>query len=132
MRRSLVVPVLLAALGACYHGPSARTFAPAQWPDGIEADLRLKGARVRGELLEVQDSALLVLRDSQIVLVPIRAIRTGDFHQRGVLIDHGRISEPELHRLRLVSRFPSGLTPELRARLLATYGQTEADGVTPP
>src|SRR5438876_8527898 len=37
--------------------------------------------------------------------------------------------EPQsaLAKLRSFSRFPFGLTPELRARLLAAYGQTELE-----
>jgi len=73
MLRSLMVPVVVLGFSACMVGPSTRTFAPANGPDGIEADLRLKGARVRGELLEVQDSALLVLRADRYsqVAVPV-------------------------------------------------------------
>jgi hypothetical protein len=37
-----------------------------------------------------------------------------------------RIPSPEDRgKLRLVSRFPQGLTPELLTKLLDTYGQTE-------
>ncbi len=51
MRRALVMPVVLLALTACHVGPSAENFAPAIGPDGIWAELGLKGVRVEGELL---------------------------------------------------------------------------------
>ena len=127
MLRSLIVPAAVLGFSACMVGPSGANFAPANWPDGIEADLRLKGSRIQGELLEVQDSALLVLRDDRVVLVPLAAIRVGSFRQRGVLVENGRARRSALLDLKLVSRFPAGLTPELKARLLAAYGQTEPD-----
>jgi hypothetical protein len=127
MLRSLMVSVAVLGFSACMVGPSTRTFAPANWPDGIEADLRLKRSRIQGELLAVQDSALLVLRDDRVVLVLLAAIRVGSFSQRGVLVENGHALRGTLPRLRLVSRFPAGLTPELKARLLAAYGQTEPE-----
>lgn len=128
MLRASAVAIIAWAVLACHVGPSTRTWAPANGPHGIAADLRLKRSRVQGELLEVQDSALLVLRDERVVLVPLAAIRVGAFSQRGALIWDGRTSAGTLPRLRLVSRFPAGLTPEIRARLLAAYGQTTPDG----
>ena len=127
MRRSLMVPVAVLGFSACMVGPSTRTFTPAKGPHGVEADLHLKGARVRGELLEVQDTALLVLRADRVVLVPLRMIAAGQFRNRGSLVWNGRASRDALPRLRLLSRFPAGLTPEVRARLLGVYGQTEPE-----
>jgi hypothetical protein len=115
---------------ACYHGPSIYTFWPVQGPSGVDADLRLQKTRVRGELLEVQDTALVVLTDSdKVVSVPVRGIRSGTFDKLGLIITDNSAPGPALARLRPFSRFPTGLTPELRARLLAAYGQTEAQVV---
>ena len=142
MRRALVVPVVLLALNACHVGPSAENFAPAIGPDGIWADLRLKGVRVEGELLEVKDSGLLVLwkkrvtagqRQPRVVtFVPLAAIRRGSFDRYGTLIvDGAPVAKGALQRLRLVSRFPKGLNPEIRAALLTVHGQTEPDAARP-
>ena len=115
-------------LTACYHGPSLYTFDPVRGPTGVDADLRLKKQRVSGELLEVQDSALIVLTDSKkVVSVPLRAIRAGVFDKLGTLLIEGLEPQSALAKLRSFSRFPFGLTPELRARLLANYGQTEVE-----
>lgn len=127
MRRSLMVPVAVLGISACMVGPSTRTFTPAKGPQGIEADLRLQGARVRGELLEVQDTALMVLRADRVVLVPLHVITSGRFRNRGTLVWNGQASKGSLPRLRLLSRFPAGLTPEVRARLLAVHGQTQPE-----
>lgn len=130
MRRSLIVPVAVLGFVGCAVGPSAGTFAPATDPEGIAADLRLGGrhGRVRGELLEVQDTALVLLSDSnRVVLVLTRAIEVGQFSRRGVLIEDGQMARGTLPWLKLVSRFPSGLTPVVRTRLLAAYSQTQPD-----
>jgi hypothetical protein len=131
MRHAAAVVIALWSVLACYVGPNVENFGPANGPEGIEAELRLRAAGKRGtvlgEVLEVQDTALLVLRANRVVLVPLRVIQTGRFRDRGVLIENGGIARGALSRLRLVSRFPAGLTPEIRTRLLAAYGQTEPD-----
>ncbi len=118
-------------LAACYHGPSIYAFDPVHRPTGVDADLRLEKKRVSGELLEVQDTTtLIVLTDSgKVVSVPVQGIRSGAFDKLGVMIGEGIDLQPALTTLRSFSRFPFGLTPELRARLLATYGQTEVEVV---
>ena len=128
MRAALAV-TLLAAIG-CYTGPSASNFAPAQGPRGVAVDLQIerRGGRVRGELLELQDQLLLVLRDSsRVVIVPIRAVDVGSFTRVGQLIENGTTTHVD--QIRLLSRYPAGLSPEVRARLLAAYGQTQPDTV---
>jgi len=117
-------------LAACYHGPSIYKFDPVQRPTGIDADLRLEKTRVTGELLEVQDTTLILLTDSRkVVSVPVQGIRSGAFDRLGVMIGEGLDLQPALTTLRSFSRFPFGLTPALRGRLLAIYGQTEVEVV---
>lgn len=129
--RPLLISVVILSLGGCFVGPSVGGFPPAQGPEGIAADLHLKDARVRGELLEVQDTAIVVLREQRVVFVPLEAIDYGTFRQRGTLIVDGRFfDEAAAAKLRLVSRFPAGLSPERRAALLAAYGQSEPDRVS--
>ena len=132
MVRSLVVGVMLVGMAGCHAGTSAEKFAPANGPRGIWAELHLGRASIEGELLEVQDSALLLLRANEVVLVPLGEIRAGEFRQRGILIHRGEfIGRESAAELRLVSRYPTGLTPELRARLLAALGQAEPARVAP-
>lgn len=135
MRSSIVLTVVVAA--GCMIGPTTRNFAPATGPQGIAADLRVKWGpkgRVQGELLslvvglEVHDTALMVLSSSRLVLVPLRVIQMGRFKGRGTLIENGRARRSSLEQLQLVSRFPDGMKPEVMARLLAAYGQTQPDG----
>lgn len=129
MRAYIAVAGALLCAG-CYHGPSIYSFEPVQRPNGVDADLRLEKKRVRGELLEVQDTALIVLTDSaRVVSVPLRVIQAGTFDKLGTLIIEGLEPQSAVATLRPFSRFPAGLTPELRTRLLAVYGQTEAQVV---
>jgi len=127
MRRA---PLAMLLALACYTGPSAANFAPARGPRGVAADLRLRsGPRVKGELLVVEDSVLLVMRDERIVSIPMRAVRRGRFHQVDAVIQNGRLIYLAPEELRLLSRFPGGIQPEARARLLAAHGQSEPDVV---
>lgn len=129
MRSSIMLTV--AVVAGCTIGPTTGKFAPATGPQGIMADLRVKWGpkgRVQGELLEVQDTALMVLSASRLVLVPLRLIQVGRFPGRGTLIENGRAGRSTLDQLQLVSRFPDGMKPDIMARLLAAYGQTQPDG----
>ncbi|HYU27916.1 MAG TPA: hypothetical protein VEK83_02705 [Gemmatimonadales bacterium] len=126
MSRSILVSAALVLAAGCYHGPGLGNFEPAHSPEGIAADLHLRKTRVRGELLAVQDSALIVLADpGGIVMVPVDSIRLGSFGDLGPLLGESGDVARSRERLRLLSRFPAGLTAELRTRLLAAYGQRE-------
>lgn len=125
MLRPTVICSALLVAAACYHGPNLATFQTALRPDGIGAELHLRDTTIAGELLEVQDTALIVLTAGRVVLVPVAAIRRGTFVQRGTVVGDGYNNARALAELRNLSRFPGGMTPEIRARLLAIYGQTE-------
>lgn len=123
-KRALAASLLL---GACTFGQSADDFHAARRPTGVDTSIRLSESELQGELLEVRDTALLVLSGGQVTLVPYRAIKSARFRQ---------ISEREIgnertpassvrDRLRLVSRFPQGIRPKLLDDLLAAYGQSE-------
>lgn len=124
MRRCWVWGPVLALVG-CHMGGRVDRFAPANGPEGVAVALELRrGGRAQGELLAVQDTALVVLAQDTVTLVPYGALETGEFSQvEGEL--RGTPPAPDFaRRLRLVSRFPQGLTPDMLARLLAAYGQS--------
>ena len=120
---------MLATLG-CNVGGRVDRFAPAKRPAGVAVALALRGGRrAQGELLAVQDTALVVLAQDTVTLVPYSAVVTGQFSQIGELL--ATPPAPDFAtRLRLVSRFPQGLTPDLLARLLAAHGQSALKVVT--
>ena len=129
MKTAFLLP-LLGFIAACPIGPTARRLANSA--NGIHTDVQLVGrpkVQFSGELLAVRDSTLLLLRDddAHVVEVPIGAIRSASFRQHGTLIDDGKIRRSDREKLRLMSRFPGGVSPELETRLLSAYGQTEPE-----
>jgi len=127
--RSAILVVCALAICGCHFGTRARTFGPAQGPEGVSAEIVTPaGGWVSGELLEVQDTALLVLSDQRIVLVPYSLVRSAQFAQMNkntTILGQVTPSVAVREELRLVSRFPQGVTPELLEELLDAYGQSE-------
>jgi len=108
----------------CSIGGRVDRFAPAKQPEGVAVALALRGGRrAQGELLAVQDTALVVLAQDSVTLVPYRAVVSGQFSPVGELIETPPAPDFAT-RLRLVSRFPQGLSSDLLARLLAAHGQS--------
>ena len=124
MRRATLLP-LAALVAACFTGPAVQSFGPANSPRGLEVTFRLARGEVRGELLEASDTAMLVLRDRQVTLVPVAAIR--GIRTRGYFVPYrgGRPGPTSLRRLRAVSRFPGGVPPGALRQLLEHAGQTD-------
>lgn len=124
MRARLALLCVVGTLAACRVGSRPETFRPAQGPRG--ADVRFNAAML-AELLTVSDTAFLVRNTrGQILLVPFRSIREADFIQLGGLYDFVSSRGPgasRLERIRLVARFPQGLTAEQLGQLLAAAGQ---------
>lgn len=132
MRQPLGVAIAVLTLGACMVGPSIDSFPSATGPQGIAVDLHLKKVRVNGELLAAEDTAVVLLRDQRVVLVPLKDIVGGTFQSQGLMIQGGRyLSAGAAERLRLLARFPAGLPPEGWAALLQAYGQTAPDPAVP-
>ena len=72
----------LLAFNGCHVGSRAQSFAPAQAPEGVFAEIvTATGGLVSGELLEVQDTALLLLSDQQLFLLPYAVVRRAHFAQ---------------------------------------------------
>jgi hypothetical protein len=127
-----VVLLLGLALAACSVGTSVGSFDPAHTPQGVRAEIKAGAATLTGELLEVTETGLLVLRTGRrLVLVPYTLVDQAQFLGAQCCgLGARRPPLPEVkQKLRLMSRFPQGLTAELRQRLLAAHGQTAPDEV---
>lgn len=152
--RRLASLIGTAGLLACSVGTKVGSFRPANEPGGARVALRIKpgetaerellAVTVEGELLAVRDTALLILRQApsgnpappapRIVLVPLRGIWQGDFRQLhgSPRIEAGRFYPAEaLAQVRLVSRYPQGVSDGLLQALLAVYHQTKLDVLVP-
>ena len=146
--------LLVLAISACQLGPRIDKFEHAREPEGITTTIELsrgfsEGGRLEGELLEVQEHGLLLnvreLQESgvvkrRLVFVPFIAMEDIDLHQLGikVLADYDGDTEEDVtsrrvyqrERLRLLSRFPQGLSTPLLEQLLAAEGQSAVDVIS--
>lgn len=124
-RVATMVATLVAA--ACSYGVTVARFAPATGPRGLSTTLTTSsGEALEGELLEVRETGLLVGTERSIVYVPYSATRSVRFRDIGLTLGDGRPpSVAQRDRLRLLSRFPQGLSPPLLRQLLEARGQSE-------
>ena len=134
-RTGLLIVLTLGCLtSSCSFGMTARKYRPAQDPKGVIMRLDTAQGKLVGELIEVRDSGIIVLTDQKLSLLPYTAILSSEVDQTEsrFSISNRMIPKPEVQtRLRLLSRFPQGLTPELMRQLLDAYGQKELAGTTP-
>jgi hypothetical protein len=129
--RPLLMP-LAVLLAACQVGTKPSTFPPAVTPNGVTATIRtVEKATVTGELLAVEDSALLVWRaGTAMARVPLDAIELATFAKLRVTIDRGHaLSRDDREQLRLTSRFPQGIREDTMARLLEASGAQAVEEV---
>ncbi|MCH9026585.1 MAG: hypothetical protein IIA05_05650 [Proteobacteria bacterium] len=131
-------------VAGCSVGVQIEDFKPAQGPQGVHIELRLKGKviggnTISGELLAVRaDRILLNVIDnpdspnakSRVVLIPVSMVKTAEPEQMyrvKVRSKRKELDEEQVNRLRLVARFPQGLSDEMLAVLLAEMGQDQVD-----
>ncbi len=112
-------------LGACTIGMTPDEFLPARRPAGIHTSVRLLDARLEGELLSVNDTSLVILTKTEIMSVPYGSIRSARFRQyyRLGIQYWEQPSSATREELRLLSRFPQGLSGDLLKQLLDVHGQ---------
>lgn len=125
MKHVSLYVILALATTSCAVGQKTTNFAVAQQPAGVATTLELGRTVMRGELLAVEDNALIVLSDQQITRVPYTSIRKATFAQTRVSIRDYVVTNADRDKLRLLSRYPQGLTPALLRSLLAAYRQSE-------
>lgn len=146
--------LLSLAIAGCHVGPRIENFEQARRPEGITVRIETRGdiaERVEGELLEVREGGLLLITreaqegggvKGQLVLVPYTAmaIVRAEKLRLNVLEEKYNGSDddssPDIspkrrkqdrEKLRLLSRFPQGLSRPLLDELLAAEGQTTVD-----
>jgi hypothetical protein len=131
MKRLSLTVTMLAGLCACFSfGPEVERFGPAHRPGGIGGTYSAGDEAFEAELLEVSDSALMVVTsEGRILLLPYATIRKAEFAQLASLqiVDGKRPGRSQLERLRIFSRYPAGLQPEIVRALLIAYGRTEVE-----
>jgi hypothetical protein len=133
---SLLTLVILAFLsnGCSTLGMTASKFRPAKGPQGVNMSITTAQGMLSGELIEVRDTGIVVLADQKLRFLPYTDIRYSKVDQYSSYgpISQRKAPKPDAkEQLRLLSRFPQGLTPELTRQLLDAYGQTELPGLKP-
>lgn len=145
MRRMLMTFGVVAAAFGCSYGLKARNFAPANSPRGVIGRVSLAAEQFDAELIEARDTALLLLVNPtaavssgvagnapRLRVVPYAGIQSATFRQTRLVLGNGRApGAATLRSLRLLSRFPQGVSPDLLETLLRAYGQTQLEGSAP-
>jgi hypothetical protein len=114
-RASTVLAVLLAG---CHIGAKVMDYGPA----GGTSRLGTSQGVVRGELLAATDSTLILFdgEGRRVVEVRYSSIKSGDVKPGGARLSGTPPSEAERTRLRRLSRFPQGISPQLLQQFLET------------
>jgi hypothetical protein len=131
---ALLILLTLAYLNGCTFGMTAPKYRPAQEPKGVNMRIDTAQGQFSGELIEVRNVGIVVLADQKLRLLPYTVILSSKIDQTEsrYAISQRTVPKPEVQEhLRLLSRFPQGLTPELMKQLLGEYGQTELAGANP-
>lgn len=122
MKHVLMVVVCTALFG-CFFGPRASTVAHE--PNGTSVKITLPSRTIaKAEVLAVSDTDITMLWSDTVWSMLYAGAREMTFSDVTVKLVGGRRPTPvEQGRLRLASRFPQGLSPDLEARLLAAHHQ---------
>lgn len=126
MRASLIIAVLALTAG-CTRGPSIRSLPHTTNPIGAQAQFSIGGTRMEGELIAVPDSGYVVRNSAdRLVFIPFTAVRGMRIPTVSTSIT-GYPSDEHRRALRLASRYPHGVSPEILRALLARRSQTAVD-----
>jgi hypothetical protein len=127
--RNFILIAAMMTLNACAIGGNAENWAVAKGPAGAMVDVKTSSANMKAELMEVGDEGVVLRRsDGKLVFARyasinhLRASRQGAGYKAGGRV---RPSAVAMENLKLISHFPHGITPEIRARLLTNAGQSE-------
>jgi hypothetical protein len=132
LRRGLAGLALTALLG-CSIGGSVAGWKPATQAAGTAIELDLGGNhRVKGELIALDSAGFLVLEPTRLVRVDPAELRGGSGYKTNF---DAPLSAQTRDRLRLMSRYPQGVSPEVEEALLQAYGWSRVEvetASTPP
>lgn len=127
--------VLASAAAGCTlsHGPRSHDLPVIAAPTGRLVEVQLRGgptappATVSGELLEVRDSAVVLLADT-VIVAPFRDIRRVRVQGHMPILSGSEYDDYRRRRpgsyLRHISRFPYGAPPDAMERILRDVGQS--------
>src|SRR4051794_39376810 len=120
---SLLTILVVAALGyGCALGMTARKYRPAREPNGVIMHIDTAQGALTGELIEVRQTGIVLLSGGKLRLLPYKEVLSSKVEQTSSKYSISKGTAPKAavqRQLRLLSRFPQGLTPELMQQLLS-------------
>ncbi len=130
--RIIAGSALLATVSACNFGMRPEDFYPATHPMGASIAILAEGETADrvGELAAVDSIGITVLSEKHIARISWRRLVALDVDRLGRDYDVGRgeqVDAEKRARLKLLSRFPQGISDELLAEILARLGQTSRE-----
>jgi hypothetical protein len=135
MRRLVTMLIAATFASGCVInlGRQLKDVSVANAPAGTAVEVRLRESDlvVSGELLEVREDALVLLAARQVMLVPLRMIRGARFQDAPIMDGAANLGTEDRGYLRLYSRYPNGISPQVMQELLRALGQ-DAPRVLPP
>jgi hypothetical protein len=118
---------------ACAIGGNANHWAVAKGPEGAWVEVTVGSRRIDAELIEVGDEGVVLKQhDGKLAFAPYASIqqliapRLGSAYKACCRIPPSRDAKA---KLQIVSHFPHGLVPAIRAKLLEQSGQTSFLGL---
>src|SRR5215210_783307 len=132
MRQCCVLLLGSLLMAACSYGTRIADFRPAYLPNGVNVRVNTTRGDLNGELIEMRETGFVMLTSAynKLRLIPFAQVRSARFDKVGSLLRDGKTPTSTQHdRLRLLSRFPHGMSPDVLQTLLTTYGQTDLLGV---
>src|SRR5688572_9736134 len=105
--RILITAGILISIG-CTTGPAPNDHPLARSAAGSMAMVETNQGWRTGELLEVRDTALVIASTKEVVLVPLRVIRTIRFADLEYWYNRGEHGEEAIAAFKRISRFPGG------------------------
>jgi len=118
----------LCLAGGCSYGMTVKKFPPARNPAGLTLHVKTVERDFLGELIEVREAGIVVLAEQKVRLLRYNIIALATPREGGTraLLRNQRAPDAVSREdLRLLSRFPQGLSPEVLANLLAANNQPD-------
>jgi hypothetical protein len=123
MRQQLYTVLVCVMTTGCLKGPLPSSAPLANQPRGALIAVGVSTGEYQGELLDVRDTGVVVRTDEWLLLIEYTAMR----YVRAELMHGGAMAPARAYErrdaLKLRSRFPQGLSPDLERELLRSTGQ---------
>lgn len=133
MNRGIATALALITIASgCTFGRSGKDLVVATGPGGATISAAVPQGTVTGELVTLREHGLIVRSGTQLRFLPYGIITRLTVSELGpdyAVSAQGGMTAQKKAKLRLVSRFPQGMTPQVEREFLAKLGQSAIDTV---